>query len=101
MAKDEAKWAYWTKCIKAWQASGLLRHAYCQRGGLKPTTFDYWRPLIASDHAEVNAVTQPVSGEPKLFELMLEQLVDLDLADLVAARMKMKDKAIEVDIDAI
>ena len=26
---------------------------------------------------------------------------DLDLADLVAARMKMKDKAIEVDIDAI
>lgn len=39
--------------------------------------------------------------EPKLFELMLEQLADLDLADLVAARMKMKDKAIEVDIDAI
>ncbi len=39
--------------------------------------------------------------EPKLFELMLEKLADLDLADLVAARMKMKDKAIEVDIDAI
>ena len=39
--------------------------------------------------------------EPKLFELMLEQLADLDLADLVAARMKMKDRAIEVDIDAI
>ena len=62
MAKDEAKWAYWTKHIKAWQASGLSRHAYCQREGLKPTTFDYWRPLIASDHAEVNAVKQPVSG---------------------------------------
>ena len=62
MAKDEAKWAYWTKHIKAWQASGLSRHAYCQREGLKPTTFDYWRPLIASDHAEINAVKQPVSG---------------------------------------
>ena len=62
MAKDEAKWAYWTKHIKAWQASGHSRHAYCQREGLKPTTFDYWRPLIASDHAEVNAVKQPVSG---------------------------------------
>ena len=62
VAKDEAKWAYWGKHIKAWQASGLSRHAYCQREGLKPTTFDYWRPLIASDHAEVNAVKQAVSG---------------------------------------
>ena len=62
MAKDEAKWAYWGKHIKAWQVSGLSRHAYCQREGLKPTTFDYWRPLIASDHAEVNAVKQAVSG---------------------------------------
>ena len=60
MAKDEAKWAYWGKHIKAWRASGLSRHAYCQREGLKPTTFDYWRPLIASDHVEVDAVKQPV-----------------------------------------
>jgi hypothetical protein len=60
MAKDEAKWAYWGKHIKAWRASGLARHAYCQREGLKPTTFDYWRPLIASDHAEVDAVKQAV-----------------------------------------
>ncbi len=62
MAKDEAKWAYWTKQIKSWQASGLTRSAYCQREGLKPTTFDYWRPLIVSDHAEVKAVKPPVSG---------------------------------------
>ena len=27
MAKDEAKWAYWTKQIKKWQASGLSRIA--------------------------------------------------------------------------
>ncbi len=62
MAKDEAKWAYWTKQIKSWQASGLTRSAYCQREGLKPTTFDYWRPLITLVHAEGKTVNQPVSG---------------------------------------
>ncbi len=61
MAKDEAKWAYWTKQIKGWQASGLTRSAYCQREGLKPTTFDYWRPLITLVHAEGKTVNQPVS----------------------------------------
>lgn len=60
MARDEAKWAYWTKQIKDWQASGLTRSAYCQREELKPITFDYWRPLIVSDHAEVKAVKQPM-----------------------------------------
>ena len=61
MAKDEAKWAYWTKQVKDWRSSGLSRNAYCKREGLKPTTFDYWRPLIVSDHAEVKAVKPPVS----------------------------------------
>ena len=62
MAKDEAKWAYWTKQIKEWQASGLSRNAYCKREGLKPTTFDYWRPLIVSNHSEAKTLAQPVSG---------------------------------------
>jgi hypothetical protein len=62
VAKDEAKWAYWEKQIKDWRSSGLSRNAYCKREGLKPTTFDYWRPLIVSDHAEAKAVTPPVSG---------------------------------------
>ena len=39
--------------------------------------------------------------EPKLFELMLEQLADVKLAELVAARTKLKDKAIEIDIHSI
>ncbi len=38
---------------------------------------------------------------PKLFELMLKQLADVDLAEPVAERMKIKDKAIEIDIDSI
>ena len=63
MARDEAKWAYWTKVINDWRASGLTRNAYCKREGLKPTTVDYWRPLIAPTEAEVNSVKQPVTGE--------------------------------------
>ena len=39
--------------------------------------------------------------EPKLFEMLLEQLTDLDLADLIARRLKLKGKAIEVDIDEV
>jgi antitoxin StbD len=39
--------------------------------------------------------------EPKLYELILERLSDLNLSKLVAERMKLKDKAIEVDIDEI
>ena len=62
MAKDEAKWAYWTKQIKEWQASGLSRNAYCKREGLKPTTFDYWRPLIVLNHAETKTLIQPVNS---------------------------------------
>ena len=62
MVKDEAKWAYWTKVINGWRASGLTRSAYCQREGLKPTTLDYWRPLITPDHPETKTVKQPVIG---------------------------------------
>lgn len=62
MAKDEAKWAYWEKHIKAWRMSGLSRNAYCQREGLKPTTFDYWRPLIVANDADIKTVQQAVSG---------------------------------------
>ena len=62
MAKDEAKWAYWTKQIKDWQASGLSRNAYCKREGLRPGTFDYWRPLIVGNGAEVKKVKQATAG---------------------------------------
>ena len=62
MARDEAKWSYWTKQIKDWQASGLSRNAYCEREGLKPTTFDYWRPLIVSMYAGAKTSTPSVSS---------------------------------------
>ena len=47
MARDEAKWAHWTRVLNDWRASGLTRNAYCRREGIKPSTLDYWRPLIA------------------------------------------------------
>ena len=47
MARDEAKWAHWTKVINDFRGSGLTRNAYCRREGIKPSTLDYWRPLIA------------------------------------------------------
>jgi hypothetical protein len=62
VARDEAKWVYWTKQIKDWQASGLSRNAYCKREGLKPTTFDYWRPLMVLHHAEAKPLTQPLNS---------------------------------------
>ena len=49
MARDEAKWAHWAKVIQAWRASGLTRNTYCRREGIKPSTLDYWRPLIDQD----------------------------------------------------
>ena len=33
MARDEAKWAHWTKVINDWRGSGLARNAYCRREG--------------------------------------------------------------------
>ena len=62
MVKDEAKWAYWEKHIKSWRTSGLSRNAYCPREGLKPTPFDYWRPLIVSDQADVKVGSNSLVG---------------------------------------
>ena len=39
--------------------------------------------------------------KPALFEALLEQLADLELAPLVAERLMQKDAAIEVDIDEV
>lgn len=38
---------------------------------------------------------------PRVFESMLEELADRDLAALVRERLARRDSAIEVDIDAI
>lgn len=39
--------------------------------------------------------------KPKLYEAMLEELVDRDLVELVRSRLADEDDAIEVDIDRI
>jgi hypothetical protein len=97
MAKDEAKWAYWTKQIKDWQASGLSRNAYCKREGLQPSTLDYWRPLIVSDHAEANAVKQPVrNNDITLVPVKVMapgHPVDLSRAEAALEAIKLKSPA--------
>lgn len=38
---------------------------------------------------------------PKLFEALVEELADKELVDLARQRLKLKDTAVEVDIDSI
>ena len=60
MARDEAKWAHWTRVLNDWRASGLTRNAYCRREGIKPSTLDYWRPLVDQDRSRM---TPPVEAK--------------------------------------
>jgi hypothetical protein len=51
----EEKLALWRDHKCRWEVSGLSRTAYCQREGLKLSSFDYQRALIRSaEMAEVN-----------------------------------------------
>jgi antitoxin StbD len=38
---------------------------------------------------------------PRLFEALVEEMADRDLADLVRQRLSRKETAVEVDIDRI
>lgn len=38
---------------------------------------------------------------PRMFEALVEQMIDSDLADLIHHRLAQKDAAVEVDIDEI
>ena len=38
---------------------------------------------------------------PRIFDALVEELVDRDLGELVRRRLKQKDAAVEVDIDTI
>lgn len=44
----EEKLAFWRDHKCRWEVSGLSRTAYCQREGLKLSSFDYQRALIRS-----------------------------------------------------
>ncbi len=42
MTKSE-KQEFWQDHLSGWKASGLSQADYCQKHGLKPTRFSYWR----------------------------------------------------------
>jgi len=38
---------------------------------------------------------------PRMFEVLIEQMIDIDLAGLIRHRLAQKDAAVDVDIDEI
>lgn len=55
--KRESKRALWTRRVRAFEASGQTRRAYCERRGLAVGSLDYWRRRLSSssEAAEVAA----------------------------------------------
>lgn len=47
---------YWKEHIKRWQASGMTQKDYCQRNGLKWSTFHYWRKRAQEPSVPVSLV---------------------------------------------
>jgi hypothetical protein len=60
----EEKLAYWREHQCKWEVSGLSRTAYCEREGLKLSSFDYQRALIRS--AEMAEVNLPIDTPPAI-----------------------------------
>ncbi|MDZ7787030.1 MAG: IS66 family insertion sequence element accessory protein TnpB [Halofilum sp. (in: g-proteobacteria)] len=42
----------WRAILSAFAGSGLSQKAFCQREGLAPSTFQYWKRRLAKDDAE-------------------------------------------------
>ena len=91
MGRDEAKWAHWAKVIQAWRVSGLTRNAYCRREGIKPSTLDYWRPLIEQDQPRTAAPTEAKSVQENIpierITLVPVKVIDVPHVDVVEVLM--------------
>jgi hypothetical protein len=76
VAIDSGKLAYWSEQFAGWRASGLSRGAFCEREGLKLTTFDYWRARLGTSgesEAKLKPIPKrkPVKAPAKASELTL------------------------------
>jgi hypothetical protein len=54
--KRELKQAFWTRHVRAFEASGQTRVVYCRRRGLAVGSLDYWRRRLPSAADEAAAV---------------------------------------------
>lgn len=72
----KSKQALWTRRVRAFEASGQSRAAYCRQRGLAPGSLDYWRRRLSSSSvaaAEPAFVPLQVrSVEPPAEALLLE-----------------------------
>ena len=54
--KPKDKRAQWQEHMERWQSSGLTQADYCDRNGVKLSTFRYWRKRLASPDTPVTLV---------------------------------------------
>lgn len=40
--------SHWSQHLDAWRASGLSQNAYCQKHGLRPNQFTYWKRKLTT-----------------------------------------------------
>jgi hypothetical protein len=52
----KSKQAFWTRHVRAFEASGQTRVAYCERHGLAIRSLDYWRGRLSSASGSAAAV---------------------------------------------
>jgi hypothetical protein len=74
-----SKREFWQNQINQWQESHLSQSAFCERSGIKLSTFTYWRGLLLEEENKkakkefvpVKIVKDKVVNEPKLIQLKL------------------------------
>ena len=77
-------------------ASGVTRTANAKAS--KPTTFDYWRPLILPGHADAKLANQASAGERET--LVPVKVIDVPHADVVDVLMLKSPSGWEVRLPA-
>lgn len=72
-----SKREYWQNQINLWQGSHLSQSAFCERSGIKLSTFTYWRGLLLEEENKkrefvpVKIVKDKVVNEPKFIQIKL------------------------------
>jgi hypothetical protein len=81
---DKTKLQQWAQHLKDWESSGVTQRAYCEREGLKYSTFDYWRRQIRATGAAVKLTSKRVAT--KRLTLVPVRLSDKRSADSIVLR---------------
>ena len=77
--QPEPKREYWLTQIKQWQESQLSQQAYCEKAGIKYSTFVYWRSLLLSESRPEPKPFVPVKLLPQKAESSTQQFIQMKL----------------------